>query len=175
MLTERKNSIVAHEVYQGRKAACWALWLSLFHSFPVIWFLLVAGGLAPAVLLFAVGLAGLFNTDSDSLSMTALILGPALIYGAIFWGVAQLLSRLLWRFCKKPAVRTSLLLIFLVGLVLLATQPVYVTGGHNSSDNYTLWQLVDTFKAHVPGWLLPGYLGSLAFFLAGLLAINAEA
>jgi len=84
--------------------------------------------------------------------MTALFLGPALVYGAIFWGIAQLLSRLLWRFCKKSAVRTSLLLIFLVGLILLATQPVYVTGGHNSSHNYTLWQLVDTFKAQLPGW-----------------------
>jgi hypothetical protein len=53
----------------GRVAARWFLFLVFFHLLPVPWFIAVAGGLAPASFLFAIGVAGLFITDSDSLPL----------------------------------------------------------------------------------------------------------
>ena len=53
----------------GRTAARWFLFLVFSHLLPVPWFMFVAAGLAPANFLLAAGVAGLFNTDFDSLPM----------------------------------------------------------------------------------------------------------
>ena len=68
----------------GRVAARWFLFLVFFHLLPVPWFMFVAAGLAPASFLFAAGVAGLFNTDFDSLPMAIMFLVPALISGLVF-------------------------------------------------------------------------------------------
>ncbi len=145
----------------GRKAACWLLWLGLIHFCPVIWFMFVAAGLAPTALLFGFGLAGLFNTDSGSGVMALVALVPALLYGAIFWGIAYLFCRLLWRM-TKPYLRSTILMLVLGALVVLASQPIYVSYGHSSSYHYTLLQLIDEFASHLPTWLVPGYLCGLS-------------
>ena len=67
----------------GRVAVRWILFLVLFHLLPVPWFIAVAGGLAPASFLFAVGGFGLFTTDFGSLSLSAMLLIPALDHGWI--------------------------------------------------------------------------------------------
>lgn len=85
----------------GRGCARWLIFLTLFLTIPVPWILVVAGGLAPTSLIAAFGLASLFSTDSGSLPMAGMLLVPSLVYVLVFWGLAHLLSRALWRL-KRP-------------------------------------------------------------------------
>ena len=76
----------------GRTAARWFLFLVFFHLLPVPWFMFVVAGLAPANFLLAAGVAGLFNTDFDSLPMAGLFLASALLGSLIFVLIAWLLT-----------------------------------------------------------------------------------
>ncbi len=67
----------------GRAAVRWFLFLVFFHLLPVPWFMVVVAGLAPASFLFAIGVAGFFVTDFDSLPMAVMFLAAALISGLI--------------------------------------------------------------------------------------------
>ena len=98
----------------GRVAVRWFLFLVFFHLLPVPWFMFVAAGLAPASFLFAAGVAGLFNTDFDSLPMAVLFLAPALISGLIFVLSAYLLAAGIGRLKKPLAVTLSLIIILAV-------------------------------------------------------------
>ncbi len=155
----------------GRRAARWFVWLGLIHFIPVIWFLLVAGGLAPTVLLLAFGLASLFHSDPQSWPMALLTLGPGLIYAALLWGAAWLLTWLLWKI-PRPLLRSLSLLLFSGGLLLLASQPVYVSGGHSASYQHNLLQLVESFGKQLPPWLLPTYICAFSGLLLGLLILQ---
>jgi hypothetical protein len=61
----------------GRAAARWFLFLVFYHLLPVPWFMFVVAGLAPASFLLAAGVAGLFNTDFDSLPISLTCWRPA--------------------------------------------------------------------------------------------------
>ncbi len=121
----------------GRVAARWFLFLVFFHLLPVPWFMFVAAGLAPASFLFAAGVAGLFNTDFDSLPMAILFLGPALISGLVFVLLAYLLAAAIGRLKKSLATTISLIIILAV-CIGVAVNPVYISGGHGSSHQFSL-------------------------------------
>jgi len=126
----------------GRVAARWFLFLVFFHLLPVPWFMFVVAGLAPASFLFAAGVAGLFNTDFDSLPMAILFLGPALISGLAFALFAYLLAAAVGRL-KKPLATTISLIIILTICIGVALNPVYIAGGHGSSHQFSLLGFLD--------------------------------
>jgi hypothetical protein len=109
----------------GRAAARWFLFLVFFHLLPVPWFIAVAGGLAPASFLFAIGVAGLFITDSDSLPLAAMFLGPALISGLVFVALSYLLAAGIGRLRKPVAITLSLIIILTV-CIGVALNPMFV-------------------------------------------------
>ncbi len=90
----------------GRAAVRWFIFLVFFHLLPVPWFMVVVAALAPASFLFAIGVAGLFNSDFDSLPMAVMFLAAALISGLIFVLLANLLTAGI-RSPKKPIAITS--------------------------------------------------------------------
>jgi len=126
----------------GRVAARWFLFLVFFHLVPVPWFMFVVAGLAPASFLFAAGLAGLFNTDFDSLPMAIMLLVPALISGLVFVLLAYLLAAAIGRF-KKPVAKSFSLIIILAICVGIALNPIYISGGHGSSHQFSLLGFFD--------------------------------
>ena len=73
--------------------------------------MMVVAGLAPASFLFAIGVAGLFVTDFDSLPMTVMFLTAALISGLIFVLLAYLLTAGIRRLKKPVAITLGLIII----------------------------------------------------------------
>jgi len=153
----------------GRVAVRWFLFLVFFHLVPVPWFMFVAAGLAPASFLFAAGVAGLFNTDFDSLTMAVLFLAPALISGLIFVLSAYLLAAGIGRLKKPLAVTLSLIIILAVCLGV-AFNPVYISGGHGSGYQFSLLGFIDILSQfRIPAAASLGYFICLTLLLAGLL------
>ena len=126
----------------GRVATRWFLFLIFFHLLPVPWFMMVVAGLAPASFLFAAGVAGLFNTDFDSLPMAVLFLAPALISGLVFVLLAYLLAAGIGRLKKPVAVTLSLILILAI-CIGIALNPVYISGGHGGTHHFSLLGFLD--------------------------------
>jgi hypothetical protein len=62
----------------GRAAVRWFIFLAFFHLLPVPWFMVVVAGPAAAGFLFAIGVAGLFVTDFDSLPMAVMFFSKTL-------------------------------------------------------------------------------------------------
>ena len=58
--------------------------------------MVVVAGLAPAIFLFALGVAGFFVTDFNSLPMAVMFLAAALINGLILVLLAYLLAANTW-------------------------------------------------------------------------------
>ncbi len=153
----------------GRVAVRWFLFLVFFHLLPVPWYMFVAAGLAPANFLLAGGVAGLFNTDFDSLPMAALFLASALVSGLIFTLSAWLITAGIIRFKKRVAITFSLLLILAVSIGV-ALNPVYISGGHGGTHHYNLLEfmgLLDQFR--IPMAVSVSYYIFLALLLFGLL------
>ena len=153
----------------GRVAARWFLFLVFFHLLPVPWFMFVVAGLAPASFLFAAGVAGLFNTDFDSLTMAILFLGPALISGLVFVGLAYLLAAAIGRL-KKPVAITSGLIFILTICLGVALNPVYISGGHGSGHQFSLLGFLDILgQFRIPMAASVSYFVGLALLLTVLL------
>ncbi len=153
----------------GRGAARWFLFLVFYHLLPVPWFMFVIAGLAPGSFLLALGLAGLFNTDFDSLTMAGLFLIPALISGLIFVLLSYLMAAGIGRL-RNPAARTICLIIILVICIAVALNPVYISGGHGADYQFNLLDFIDILgQWRVPATLSIGYFICLALLLAGLL------
>ena len=153
----------------GRIAVRWFLFLVFFHLLPVPWFMFVVAGLAPAGFLFAIGVAGLFNTDFDSLPMAVLFLVPALISGLIFVVLAYLLAAGIRRLQKPVAITLSLIIILAVCLGV-ALNPVYISGGHGSVYHFNLLGFLDILgQFRIPSAVSLSYFIFLAFLLVGLL------
>jgi TPR repeat protein len=104
--------------------------------------MMVVAGLAPASFLFAAGVAGLFNTDFDSLPMAVLFLAPALISGLVFVLFAYLLAAGIGRLKKPVAVTLSLVLILAI-CIGIALNPVYISGGHGGTHHFSLLGFLD--------------------------------
>ena len=154
---------------EGRVAVRWFLFLVFFHLLPVPWFMFVAAGLAPASFLFAIGVAGLFNTDFDSLPMAVLFLAPALISGLVFVLLAYLLGAGIRRLKKPVAVTISLIIVLAVCLGV-ALNPVYISGGHGSGYQFSLLGFPDILgQLRVPAAISLSYFICLTLLLAGLL------
>jgi TPR repeat protein len=131
--------------------------------------MLVVAGLAPASFLFAIGMAGLFNTDFDSLPMAVLFLAPALISGLIFVLLAYLLAAGI-RCLKKPVAITLSLIIILAVCLGVALNPVYFSGGHGSDYQFSLLGFLDILgQFRIPSAVSLSYFIFLALLLAGLL------
>jgi TPR repeat protein len=153
----------------GRAAVRWFIFLVFFHLLPVPWFMVVAAGLAPASFLFAIGVAGLFVTDFDSLPMAVMFLAPALISGLIFVLLAYLLTAGI-RLLKKPVAITFSLIIILVVCLGIALNPVYISGGHGSGHQFSMLDFLDILgQFRVPPAVSLSYFICLALLLAGLL------
>ncbi len=153
----------------GRVAARWFLFLVFFHLLPVPWFMLVVAGLAPAIFLFAAGVAGLFNTDFDSLPMAVLFLAPALVSGLVFGLLAYLLAAGIGRLKKPVAVTLSLILILAI-CIGIALNPVYISGGHGGTHHFSLLGFFDILgQFRIPAAASASYFISLTLLLAGLL------
>jgi TPR repeat protein len=153
----------------GRVAARWFLFLVFFHLLPVPWFLFVAGGLAPASFLFAVGITGFFNTDFDSLPMAVMFLAPGLIGGLVFVLLSYLLAAGIGRF-KKPLVRTLSLIISLAVCIGAALNPIYISGGHSSTYHFSLLDFIDILgQFRIPSAAAVSYFGGLTLLLVVLL------
>ena len=153
----------------GRVAARWFLFLVFFHLLPVPWFMLVAAGLAPASFLFAAGVAGLFNTDFDSLPMAVMFLAPALISGLVFVLLAYLLAAAIGRF-KKPVVITCGLIIILAVCIGVALNPIYISGGHGSGHQFSLLGFLDILgQFRIPMAASVSYFIGLTLLLVVLL------
>ena len=156
-------------VPDGRAAVRWFLFLVFFHLLPVPWFMFVAAGLAPASFLFAAGVAGLFNTDFDSLPMTVLFLAPALISGLVFVLLAYLLAAGIGRL-KKPLAITISLIIILAVCVGVALNPVYISGGHGNGYQFSLLGFLDILgQFRIPAAVSLSYFICLTLLLVGLL------
>ncbi len=153
----------------GRVAVRWFLFLVFFHLIPVPWFMFVVAGLAPASFLFAAGVAGLFNTDFDSLPMAVMFLGPALISGLVFVVFAYLLAAGVGRLRKPVAVTLGLIIILAVCLAV-AINPVYISGGHGSSHQFSLLGFLDILgQFRIPMAASVSYFIGLTLLLAVLL------
>ena len=153
----------------GRSAARWFLFLVFYHLLPVPWFMAVAGGLAPGSFLLAVGLAGLFNTDFDSLPIALLFLAPAIISGLLLFLLAWLLAAGIGRL-KKPVARTSGLVISLVLCLGVALNPVFVTAGHSGTYWFSLLDFIDILgQWQVPPAVSISYFIGLILVLLGML------
>ncbi|MGB5749850.1 MAG: tetratricopeptide repeat protein [Desulfobacterales bacterium] len=153
----------------GRVAARWFLFLVFFHLLPVPWFMFVAAGLAPASFLFAAGVAGLFNTDFDSLTMAIMFLVPALISGLVFVLLAYLLAAGIGRL-KKPLAITFILIIILAICIGVALNPVYISGGHGSSHQFSLLGFLDILgQFQIPMAASVSYFIGLTLLLVFLL------
>ena len=153
----------------GRIAARWFLFLVFFHLIPVPWFMFVAAGLAPASFLFAAGVAGLFNTDFDSLPMAIMFLVPALISGLVFALLAYLLAAAVGRL-KKPLATTISLIIILTICICVALNPVYISGGHGSSHQFSLLGFLDILgQFRIPMAASTSYFVGLTLLLVVLL------
>jgi TPR repeat protein len=153
----------------GRAAVRWFIFLVFFHLLPVPWFMVVVAGLAPASFLFAIGVAGLFATDFDSLPMAVMFLAAALISGLIFVLLANLLTAGIRRL-KKPVVITLSLIIILVACLGIALNPVYFSGGHGSEYQFNLLDFLDILgQFRVPPAVSLSYFICLTLLLAGLL------
>ena len=153
----------------GRAAVRWFLFLVFFHLLPVPWFMFVAAGLAPASFLLAIGVAGLFNTDFDSLPMAVLFLAPALISGLIFVLLAYLLAAGIRRLRKPVAVTISLIIILAVCLGV-ALNPVYISGGHGSGHQFSLLGFPDILgQFRIPSVVSLSYFICLTLLIVVLL------
>ena len=153
----------------GRVATRWFLFLVFFHLVPVPWFMMVVAGLAPASFLFAAGVAGLFNTDFDSLPMAVLFLAPALISGLVFVLLAYLLAAGIGRL-KKPAAATLSLVLILAICIGIALNPVYIAGGHGGTHHFSLLGFFDILgQFRIPTAASAGYFFCLSLLLAVLL------
>ncbi len=153
----------------GRGAARWFLFLVFFHLLPVPWFLFVAGGLAPASFLFAIGVAGLFITDFDSLPMALMFLAPALISGLVFVVLAYLLAAGLGRLRKPVAITLSLIIILAV-CIGVALNPIYISGGHGGGHQFSLLGFLDILgQFRIPSAVSLSYFICLTLLLVGLL------
>ena len=153
----------------GRVAVRWFIFLVFFHLLPVPWFVGVAGGLAPNILLFAAGVASLFNTDFDSFAIAAFFLIPALVTGLILVLAAYVIAWAVGRIGKPIGVTLSLVIILVV-CIGIALCPVYVSGGHGGSQQINIFGFIDILNdARVPTFAYAGYLFCLAILLIGLL------
>ena len=153
----------------GRVATRWFLFLVFFHLLPVPWYMMVVAGLAPASFLFAAGVAGLFNTDFDSLPMAVLFLAPALISGLVFVLLSYLLAAAIGRF-KKPVAVTCGLIIILAVCLGIALNPVYISGGHGSGYQFSLLGFFDILgQFRIPMAASASYFICLTLLLLGLL------
>jgi TPR repeat protein len=156
----------------GRVATRWFLFLGFYHLLPAPWYLGVAAGLAPPSLLFLGGVASLFNTDFDSLAFAAFFLAPALIAGLLCTILAYLLAALIGRI-RSPFPRTLILLSILALCVGAAMMPIYITGGHSSSDAFNLPRLLSELNNfQLPATVVVGYYAVLAALLGLLLLIQ---
>ena len=153
----------------GRVAVRWFLFLVLFHLLPVPWFIAVAGGLAPASFLFAVGGFGLFTTDFGSLSLSAMLLIPALVSGIIFVVMAYLIAAGIGRL-KKPLAQTLCLIIILAVCLGLALSPVYVSGSHGGDHQFSLLDFIDVLgQFRITAAVSLSYFVCLIVLIVGLL------
>jgi TPR repeat protein len=129
----------------------------------------VAAGLAPASFLFAAGVAGLFITDFDSLPMAVLFLAPALISGLVFVLLAYLLGAGIRRL-KKPVAVTICLIIILAVCLGVALNPVYISGGHGNSYQFSLLGFPDILgQFRIPAAVSLSYFICLTLLIVVLL------
>ncbi|MBT8362253.1 MAG: sel1 repeat family protein, partial [Deltaproteobacteria bacterium] len=153
----------------GRGAIRWFLFITFFHFLPVPWFLGVAGGLAPGSFLFAAGLTSLFLPDSESLAFAAMLGGPALIGGLVFYVAAWVLSLMIVRL-HSSLLRTAILLSILAACLAAAQNPIFVSGGHNSSYSYSLYDFISVLEEfRIPSSATIVYFSGVAVLLFSLL------
>ena len=153
----------------GRGAARWFLFLSFFHLLPVPWFLIVAGGLAPASFIFAAGMASLFSSGRGTLNFAVLLLASALVSGLIFYLATWLLTRGILKMSRQ-VVRTATLAGLLAVCLIAAMNPIFIQGGHSGSSRYSLFEFIkvlDDFR--IPTTASFAYFSGLAVLLLGLL------
>jgi len=156
----------------GRGASRCFLFLVFFHLLPVPWYMAVAAGLAPASFLLMLGMAGLFNTDPDSLAFAAMFLGPTIVAGLVFVVLAIVLAAVIGK-VRKPLLRTLILLAIAAACVGIALMPVFVTGGHSGGDQFSLldfFRILEEFR--VPRAVAASYFSGLSILLCFLLAVQ---
>ncbi|MDB4470866.1 hypothetical protein N9063_01130, partial [Deltaproteobacteria bacterium] len=153
----------------GRVASRWFLFLSFYHLLPIIWYMAVAGGLAPGIFLFAGGVAGLFSGDSDGFAMAAFLLATALLGGLLYALVAWLLAALIGKL-HRALYRTLTLLGVFAACLFAAMQPIFISGGHSSSYAYSLFDFVKVLgEFRIPASWTIGYFSAQGLLLFGLL------
>ena len=153
----------------GSSSRRWFLFLSFYHLLPVIWYLGVAGGLAPGSFMLAGGVASLFSRDFDGFGIAAFLLFSALVGGLIYYIAAWLLARLIGRL-KNPLSRTLILLALFGSCLISAMQPIFISGGHNRSQAYSLFDFVKVLgEISVPANYTISYFSGLALLLLTLL------
>jgi len=152
------------------RAARLLLLLTLAHTVPVIWLTPVAGGTAPTVALLAVGAAGLLSFDTEGLTLGLIALLPGLVYLALCWLVSWAVARS----CRNlgSGVRTAVLTMLVIFPLASVYFPIYVAGGHNSSHQATLLELLGGVPRHE---LFIAYWAGLHVVLVGLLAVQMPA
>jgi TPR repeat protein len=153
----------------GRIAVRWFLFLVFFHLLPVPWFIAVAGGLAPASFLFAVGGYGLFTTDFGSLPLSFMLLIPALVSSIIFVVAAYLIAAGIGRL-RKPLAQTFSLIIILAVCLAVAFNPIYISGSHGGGHQFGLLDFIEILgQFRIPSAVSASYFVVLIIVLAGLL------
>ena len=161
--------ITESEPTAGRFATRCFVFLVFFHLLPVPWFLVVAAGLAPGVFLFVAGTAGLFVTDSGSLPMATMLLGPATIAGLLFALLSTLLTAVLARL-KRSSLRTMGLIAVLAACLGTALIPIYISGTHGGGHSFGFLDFVDVLgQFRIPPTVSIVYFSVLAALLLGLL------
>ena len=117
------------------------------------YFLLVAAGLAPpapaVVAGVALGVTGLFSGQSEDLAFSALLIVPGLLGCGIAFFVGYLLARLTLRSAFRSFYWAATSAAF---APMLASLPIYISGGHNSSRTLNLWSLLGETIGQWPAW-----------------------
>jgi TPR repeat protein len=153
----------------GRGAIRWFLFITFFHLLPVPWLLGVAGGLAPGIFLFAAGITSLFLPESESLAFAAMLGGPALIGGLVFYVAAWVLSLMIIRL-HSSLLRTAVLLSILAVCLAAALNPIFVSGGHSSSYSYRLYDFISVLdEFRIPSYASIAYFSGAAVLLISFL------
>ena len=132
------------------------------------------GSSPPGSFLLAVGVAGLFNTDFDSLPIALLFLAPGIISGLLLFLLAWLLAAGIGRL-KKPVARTSGLVISLVVCLGVSLNPVFVTASHSGSYWFSLLDFIDILgQWQVPPAVSISYFIGLILVLLGMLTYQVR-
>ena len=124
-----------HMNHHGRRIAIrWILFVLFVSTIPTVWFIGVAGGLAPTIQLLSAGIVAVFNLGGNGNFIISIgFLASGLVASLLYYFLAYFLSKPLAAI-KRDHLRTWVLVMITTGLIAMACFPIYYEGGHNTGQ-----------------------------------------